>query len=202
MTQSLPKANYHHGDLRQALLDAAASIIRAHGVEALTLRGVTRALGVAHTAPKHHFGDLDGLITALATEQFKQHLERMEAACGLAKPDPKSQIAAAGRGYLEHVQRSGKLFELQFNSSRPNFADPAYQTHANAAFAFLVGLVERAFPELPEDQRQAKLRQIWAQIHGLALLFVTTSHTFGGTITQAARAAEAALLFDAFVERL
>ncbi|HJU91281.1 MAG TPA: helix-turn-helix domain-containing protein, partial [Gemmatimonadaceae bacterium] len=57
-----PRRTYHHGDLRQALLDAALEILRTKGVEALTLRAVARAAGVSQTAPYRHFADRRSLV--------------------------------------------------------------------------------------------------------------------------------------------
>ncbi|MGY4721343.1 TetR-like C-terminal domain-containing protein [Naumannella huperziae] len=60
--------SYHHGDLRQAFLAAAARAIEADGVDSLNLRALARELGVTHTAPRHHFGDRRGVLTALASQ--------------------------------------------------------------------------------------------------------------------------------------
>ena len=64
------KQTYHHGDLRRALLDAAAEVIAEQGPAALSLRDLARRAGVSHAAPMHHFGDKAGLLTALATEGY------------------------------------------------------------------------------------------------------------------------------------
>ncbi|HEV7962299.1 MAG TPA: helix-turn-helix domain-containing protein, partial [Actinoplanes sp.] len=64
------KQTYHHGDLRRALLDAAAEVIEEQGPAALSLRDLARRAGVSHAAPTHHFGDKAGLLTALATEGY------------------------------------------------------------------------------------------------------------------------------------
>ena len=53
---------YHHGDLREALLEAAESVLLEQGVEGLTLRECARRAGVSHGAPAHHFGDARGLV--------------------------------------------------------------------------------------------------------------------------------------------
>ena len=59
---------YHHGDLRSALLVAAEADLAENGIEAFSLRQVARRAGVSHAAPAQHFGDANGLLTALATE--------------------------------------------------------------------------------------------------------------------------------------
>src|SRR5215472_8710574 len=66
----LKEDTYHHGDLRQALLRCAESILKRDGLEALSLRAIARAAGVSHAAPAHHFSDLSSLLSALAAEGF------------------------------------------------------------------------------------------------------------------------------------
>src|SRR5690554_8214814 len=68
---------YHHGNLREGLLDAAAEVIAARGPSGLNLRELARQLGVSHTAPRHHFGDKRGLVTALAATGYELLAERL-----------------------------------------------------------------------------------------------------------------------------
>ena len=63
---------YHHGDLKSAVLAAAEKILETEGVDALTLRAVARMVGVSHTAPKNHFGDLEGLLSELAAVGYRR----------------------------------------------------------------------------------------------------------------------------------
>src|ERR1700730_15803154 len=70
---------YHHGDLREALLQAAERVLERDGLAGVTLRAVARAAGVAHPAPPHHFGDLTGLVSELAAIGFRQFNATMEA---------------------------------------------------------------------------------------------------------------------------
>jgi AcrR family transcriptional regulator len=59
---------YHHGDLHDALLKAAETVLERDGLAGLTLRAVARQAGVSHAAPTHHFGDLTGLVSELAAD--------------------------------------------------------------------------------------------------------------------------------------
>jgi AcrR family transcriptional regulator len=63
-------ANYHHGDLRAALVGAARLILEREGFDALSLRAVARGAGVSQAAPYHHFKDKDELLGAVAAEGF------------------------------------------------------------------------------------------------------------------------------------
>src|SRR6201985_1554651 len=65
------EARYHHGALHEALLKAAEKVLERDGLQGLTLRAVAREAGVSHAAPTHHFGDLTGLVSALAAIGFR-----------------------------------------------------------------------------------------------------------------------------------
>lgn len=71
---------YHHGHLRSALIEAAAEAVASRGVAALSLRALARELGVSHTAPRHHFTDKRGLLTALAADGYARLAEKLFAA--------------------------------------------------------------------------------------------------------------------------
>src|ERR1700743_416623 len=75
---------YHHGALRDALLEAAERVLERDGLSGLTLRAVAREAGVSHAAPTHHFGDLTGLVSKLAAIGFRQFNAAMASACDAA----------------------------------------------------------------------------------------------------------------------
>src|ERR1700757_5120858 len=74
--------SYHHGDLHDALLKAAETVLERDGVQGLTLRAAAREAGVSHAAPTHHFGDMTGLVSELAAIGFRQFNAAMAEACG------------------------------------------------------------------------------------------------------------------------
>ena len=88
--------DYHHGDLRAALLRAAEVELSERGVEGFTLRGCARRAGVSHAAPAHHFGDADGLLTALAAEGFARFNAAVAARLAARDAQGHSVVAAAG----------------------------------------------------------------------------------------------------------
>src|SRR6202451_1044198 len=78
-------APYHHGALRDALLEAAERVLEREGLSGLTLRAVAREAGVSHAAPTHHFGDLTGLVSELAAVGYRQFNAAMTAAAPLTE---------------------------------------------------------------------------------------------------------------------
>ena len=154
---------YHHGDLRSALLAAAEAELAERGIEAFSLRSVAKRAGVSHAAPAHHFGDANGLLTALAAEAYRQFLAVQAAREAAADPAPRAQLVAAGLGYIDFAMSRPTLFRLMFGSRRPDYTDPALQGAAEAAYLHLAAQVKAAGGQTAADEAA-----IWAQAHGLA----------------------------------
>src|SRR5213082_4056233 len=89
------EAPYHHGALREALLQAAERVLERDGLAGLTLRAVAREAGVSHAAPTHHFGDLTGLLSELAAIGFRQFNDAMAAAGSIGGSGLEKAIARA-----------------------------------------------------------------------------------------------------------
>ncbi len=153
---------YHHGDLRAALLAAAEQELADAGVEGFSLRAVARRAGVSHAAPKHHFGDAAGLLSALAAEGFRRFLATQQAREATAPPDARSQLLAAGLGYVDFAQARPALFRLMFGSAKPDFATPDLQQAGRAAYDHLCVQVQ-ALGGGAND-----VAAVWAMAHGLA----------------------------------
>jgi len=94
-SQPRPRAGYHHGDLREALLEAAEALLREEGVPGLTLRACARRAGVSHAAPKHHFADLSELLSAVAARGFDRLTVALVDAREAAGDDPDRRFSAA-----------------------------------------------------------------------------------------------------------
>ncbi|NJR13164.1 MAG: TetR/AcrR family transcriptional regulator [Phyllobacteriaceae bacterium] len=154
---------YHHGDLRRALLMAAEAELGARGIEAFSLRSVAKQANVSHAAPAHHFGDAQGLLTALATEGFRQLLASQLARQAIAPAEPAEQLLASGLGYIDFAVQRPALFRLLWGSDRPDFADSQLAGAAQALYQHLVNLVWAAGGRTVADEST-----MWAVAHGLA----------------------------------
>src|SRR5881394_2582635 len=93
------RRSYHHGNLRQALLDAAVDLLRTGGADALTLRAAARAAGVSQSAPYRHFADRRALVAGVAQEGFA----RMGAAIARAVRRGEPGLPALRRGMAAYV---------------------------------------------------------------------------------------------------
>jgi AcrR family transcriptional regulator len=177
-TPDVPAAKgdrYHHGNLRESLLAAAEAELAEKGVEGLSLRGIAKRAGVSHAAPAHHFGDVNGLLTAMAALGFQRFVALLDARQVRAGSDPDARMQAAGLGYIEFALGQPALFQLIFTSQRPDFSDPALSEAANAAFDQLVRSVGAANGTAPYVQEAGMIDVMatWAIVHGLAGLLNT-----------------------------
>lgn len=164
MTDDKP---YHHGDLRAALLAAAEAELAEKGVEAFSLRSVAKRAGVSHAAPAHHFGDANGLLTALAALGFQEFLATQHAFEARAPKTPRDQLIAAGLGYVGFARSRPALFRLMFGSERTNYANPVLKAAADDAIVHLMTQVKLVGGNLAQD-----VTAVWATAHGLAELII------------------------------
>jgi AcrR family transcriptional regulator len=164
---------YHHGSLKQAMLEAAERILERDGIAGLTLRGAAREAGASHAAPKNHFGDLSGLLSELAAIGFTRFREAMLAEAENCT-DPSARMQAAGRGYVKFARANPGLFLLMFRSEKLDMQRPALRKAADAAIAVLAGVGAsggQAPARLSLDQA-AQMARAWAGGHGLAMLLI------------------------------
>jgi len=185
------KAPYHHGNLRQALLDAALAAIREDGVAELSLRDVARRAGVSHAAPAHHFGDKAGLLTAIATVGFDRFAQAQRDARERGGADPTARFSWTGWAYVMFADQNREYFEIMFRPELLNGDDAGYRAAADAAHQVLLETMRPALGALTEDQLLMQSTTAWALAHGLARLWLDGNlSSFAGLtdIDQAARA--------------
>lgn len=156
----MPK-KYHHGELRQALLESVDKLVRTKGVEAVTLRECARMAGVSHAAPLHHFKDRQALLCAYVDQQWIAVAERMRVRRAGAGPDPFEQLTAVGMGYIESGMRTPGLFGLLL---RPDLCGQ----EGAAAYQELIGAIKACTGGSDQDPALAELA--WSAVHGFVEL--------------------------------
>jgi AcrR family transcriptional regulator len=173
-TSRRPRARYHHGDLRRALLEEAARTIQAEGVDGLTLRAVGQRLGVSRTALYRHFADKSALLSAVARDGFRMlRLALVEAweREGRGRPG----FEAMGLAYVRFAIANPSHYRVMFGGflARPT-PDPELSEEAAGAFQALVdSLVEQQQSGLVKRDDPLQLaRMIWAIVHGIAMLAI------------------------------
>ena len=154
------KRSYHHGDLKNALLDAARAILEEESLAALSLRAVARRAGVSHAAPYRHFPNHEALLVELAVEGFAELRAGIVAAA--AAPGAESdRIAHLGAAYMRFVARRPALTRLMYGPQVPN----------RTAFPALGQAADAIGEEIGNALHDAHLGlAVWAAMHGLAML--------------------------------
>ena len=159
---------YHHGDLRNALCDAAWAVLVRDGVEALSLRALAVSLGVSYGAPAHHFADKEALLDELRLVAWTRFADALEAGAG-TPPD----LRRMGLAYVEFALAHRHPLQLMF---RPSVQGPtqAIRMASRRAWETLVQSVA-THVGLAAGGKAQKLERLamgtWAQVHGLAMLW-------------------------------
>ena len=169
-------APYHHGALRDALLQAAERVLERDGLAGLTLRAVAREAGVSHAAPTHHFRDLTGLVSELAAIGFRQFNTAMAAACAPETPFPARGMARA-KAYVAYAQAHPGMYGLMFRTERLDYSRPSLHEAAEASFAGLAHAIAASRHERIEEEaltleQAAAIARAWSLVHGFTMLLL------------------------------
>ena len=165
-TSILPERNYHHGDLRKALVEAGLAALNVADSEALSLRALARDVGVSATAVYRHFPDKQALLAALAAEGIIL-LGNAQRIAADAVGGGNAGFAATGRAYVRFAIANPALFRLMFThaetlaSTVPGDHEAGRMLHANAI----------AKAGSAHEARRVEV-QSWAIAHGLAMLIL------------------------------
>ena len=167
---------YHHGALRDALLEAAERVLERDGLAGLTLRAVAREAGVSHAAPTHHFGDLTGLVSELAAIGFRQFNDAMAAAGSIGGSGLEKAIARA-KAYVTYAQVHPGMYGLMFRTERLDMTRPSLHEAASASFAGLAGAIGASRHEQISEQalsleQAAAIARAWSLVHGFTMLLL------------------------------
>ena len=173
---------YHHGDLRNSLIQAGMEILAEEGGGALSLRKVASRAGVSHAAPYAHFTDRQDLIAAISAEGFRQLYERIKAVVEANPHDLANRLVEVAWAYVKFAMENSSLFKIMFSgileeeNKYPEFVNISHET-----FFQLVRLVQ-------ECQQGGLLRpgpadvlalSLWSLVHGFVSLLLEKqiSHT-------------------------
>lgn len=172
------RKNYHHGDLRAALIAAAADQLAQHGLEQLSLRKLSDMVGVSRTGAYHHFANKNELVCAVAMEGFEQLVAIMDAAATRPCSDRRIDLRKLVEDYLAFALQQPELYELMFGRTiwKVGGATDELKTVAYGGFVRYQQLITQALTERqaeqPSKKRCLRVAQAnWALIHGLCRLF-------------------------------
>jgi AcrR family transcriptional regulator len=175
MSRAPAKAGYHHGALREALIDASLTLIARDGIAGLNFREVARLAGVTHGAPYHHFPDKAALLRAIADDGFVRLAAVLGEVRAGAASAPAAALEACVLAYVQFAQDHPAHFRAMFYKPAADpAADPAAGRAGEAAFQIVVDVVadcQRA-GVAPAGPRMPFALTIWAVAHGLAALWL------------------------------
>jgi AcrR family transcriptional regulator len=126
---------YHHGHLREALLRAAEKTLETGGVQSISLRELSRELGVSQGAPRRHFAGKQALLDALALRGFEQFGETLGRAAGRRGQDFKARLTQMARAYVGFALKHPALLSLMYEAKQRPDAPRELLEASEKAFA-------------------------------------------------------------------
>ncbi|NNU80518.1 TetR/AcrR family transcriptional regulator [Halovulum dunhuangense] len=169
-----PRRGYHHGNLRQALVEATLELVVEKGPLGFTITEAARRAGVSPGAPYRHVRGREELIEEAARQGFEIFADSLGRAVARAAPSPLKGIEAAGRAYLAFARSHPGHYITMFESGLSPAANPELKIAADRAFAVLTRAAEALIASLPRDRRPPATmvsHHIWALAHGVVELF-------------------------------
>jgi AcrR family transcriptional regulator len=162
-----PQNTYHHGDLRDALVQAALREAEQGGPEAISIKALAKELGVSQPAPYRHFADRDALLAAVTAEAFRQFSAALREA--VAKPSKQSKLSRFARATVEFGLRRSGIYRLMFASRAKACAQKGSELDAAAMETFGL-LIEALEAPAVGYLRERSALKIWAALHGVVML--------------------------------
>lgn len=165
---------YHHGDLKRVVLETAKEMLREDKGWQFTLREVARRAGVSHAAPYKHFPDKSSLLAEIATLGFNDLREQIAGAIERPLRSARAEFIAAAKTYVQFGTDNPSLYRLMFSADVDKVAFPTLNDAGTAAFAELLGILERGqqagvFNKQPVRGQAAAA---WALVHGFTMLAI------------------------------
>ena len=170
-----PERGYHHGNLKEALLQAALGLIAEKGPAGFTFADAARSAGVSPAAPYRHFRDRDELLASIAQRGFEQFEAALTKAWDDGRPDTVSAFERVGRAYLAFARNEPAYYSAMFESGVPVDVNPMLSAASERAFAIIRAAAERLAaltpPGVARPPALMMALHIWSMSHGIASLF-------------------------------
>jgi AcrR family transcriptional regulator len=165
---------YHHGNLREALVEAALQLIAEKGAFGFSFVDAARWAGVSPAAPYRHFSDREALMAEVARRGFERFGEALAAAWDEGRPDPITAFERVGKAYLAFARSERAYYAAMFEADVAVERYPELRQVAERALGVLRQGSEALSARLPKEKRPPALMMglhIWAMTHGIASLF-------------------------------
>ncbi len=161
---------YHHGNLKQVLLDCAYETCENEGADALSLRGLAKKANVSQTAPYRHFATKQELLACIAEEGFNNLTKDLLKILDGEFNSERDRHIASGRTYIEFGLNNLNTYNLMFSDSIKDFSEfSGLEVAAETCFQTLKQIMTKVF-NLNDEQTELKGMQQWAMVHGLVMI--------------------------------
>ncbi len=176
MVKSDRETSYHHGDLRQALIEGALALIKEkQDAKTLSMREVARRAGVSNAAPYRHFADKDALLAAVAEKGFRLLTVYLQEGVNSKSGEPLHQLQASGVAYVKFAIAHPSYYRVMFSAFQPG--EPHCSDLSEAGLEAFGVLVETIISGQKAGQiKTGDPQQIawvaWSLVHGLAMLVI------------------------------
>ncbi len=172
--RAMRKRGYHHGNLKQALIEATLSLIIEKGPQGFTMAEAAKAAGVSPAAPYRHFSGKEAMICEVARQGFEIFADLMDYAYASGAPSALASFEATGRAYLAFARKHPGHYIAMFESGVRINGDPDLARASNRAMSVLSRAAEELLAHLPAGKRPPAsmvTQHIWAMSHGVVELF-------------------------------
>lgn len=166
------RRSYHHGNLREALIQAALELIGTKGPAGFTFAEAARAAGVSPAAPYRHFRDRDALMADVARQGFERFEAMLSAAWNEGRPEIFAAFGEIGKAYLAFARTEPAYYSAMFEAGIPLEEHPELRQAGDRAFAVLRKAADALSAALPSRPPSLMLAlHVWSLAHGIASLF-------------------------------
>ncbi len=171
---SRERRGYHHGNLREALIDAALELISEKGPAGFTFADAARGAGVSPAAPYRHFRDRDALMADIAKRGFEALATDLSAAAKDGTPNPVAKVERIGQAYIDFARREPALFSTMFESGLAPSEAPEVKAAEDRAFNVLLEACKAISNGAKTIQRPPPMMMalhLFSIAHGIAALY-------------------------------
>lgn len=183
-TEQTKTASYHHGNLRQALIDEAGKVLEREGVDAISFRALARTLEVSHAAPGHHFKDRHELLAELAADGYRGLADAMVVA--MEASPPADWLRRTGEAYIRFGLANPERYRMMFASRLMTEECPdRLLTESSRAYLLLLRAAYGEDPTVSPAEYEMATRELaaWSIVHGAVMLWIDGQ--LGGSLTRA-----------------
>ncbi len=166
------KRAYHHGNLAISLLDAVDELASQFGLEAVTLRGCAKLVGVSPSSAFRHYADKRALITAFAARALNNLSEQMLASAERARLEGADPFLAVGLAYIEFALEKPAFFRAMWYEEGIYSSDPVYLEATEKLRNHLRGGFANTMDDDDDEDFSPQELLAWSSVHGLASLFI------------------------------